>query len=116
MKKEVLKRELFPSGTALFKAGDPSGCAYLIQQGKVEITTEREGETVVLNTLGAGELVGEMALVDAKPRSATAVAKAATTGIVITPLDLRVRLEKADPLLRALVKVLTQKLRKATNG
>lgn len=73
------------------------------------------GTDQVVDTLVAGELLGEMALVDSQPRSATAVAKVVTTCIVITPTDFQHRLEKSDPFVRAMLKVLTRRLRKSIN-
>jgi CRP-like cAMP-binding protein len=55
-----------------------------------------------------------MALIEERPRAATAVATQATTCIVITAMDLKDRLQQSDPLVRALVRALSVKLRKAT--
>ena len=63
--------QTYPAGTVLFRQGDPGEHFYAIQSGRVEL---RAGE-VVLSTLGEGEVFGEMALVDASPRSATAIVK-----------------------------------------
>ena len=114
MATEVLKRQVFGVGEPLFKAGEPPRCAYLIQSGVVDIQVARDGQTTLVSTLEAGELVGEMALVDAQPRSATAVAKQTCTCIVVTPAEFQQRLERSDPFVRAMVKVLTRRLRKST--
>ena len=114
MAKGVLRRETFAAGQAIFTAGDPSKAAYLIQAGVVEVTAQRDGHDVVLNTLVAGDLVGEMALVDSKPRSATAKAKQTATCVVVTPLELTERIERSDPFVRAMVRALSRKLRHTT--
>ena len=115
MGKEVLERQVFHAGEAVFRVGDPPRCAYLIQSGMIEIKLARDGTDVVVDTLEAGDLLGEMALVDSQPRSATAVAKVPTTCIVIAPTDFQHRLEKCDPFVRAMLKVFTRRLRKSTN-
>ena len=114
MSLDVLERQAFAPGQALFRAGDAPRCAYLIQSGAVDIVVTRDGQDVVIDSLEPGGLVGEMALVDAEPRSATAVAKQATNCVVITRTDFARRLEKSDPFVRSMVKVLVRRLRKST--
>jgi CRP-like cAMP-binding protein len=111
---EILRRETFAIGQAIFKAGDSPRCAYLIQSGAVEVTATREGKDVALGTLKAGDMFGEMALIDAQARSATAVAKEATTCVVITPVEFQKRLESSDPFVRSMLRSLTTKLRRAS--
>jgi CRP/FNR family cyclic AMP-dependent transcriptional regulator len=59
-------------GVAIFREGDRADAMFIVRRGSVRI--EREGE--VLRHLAAGEVFGEMALVDAAPRSADAIAGA----------------------------------------
>jgi len=61
----------FEEGQVIFERGDPSDFMYGIIQGDIEI---RVGDEVV-ETISAGTVFGEMALIDDEPRSATAVAK-----------------------------------------
>lgn len=62
--------EYFSAGEVIFKAGEEGHCMYVVQEGQVEV---RIGDKV-LQTLGPGEVFGEMALVDKSPRSADVVA------------------------------------------
>jgi EAL domain-containing protein (putative c-di-GMP-specific phosphodiesterase class I)/CRP-like cAMP-binding protein len=94
--------ELNP-GEVLFREGDAPSTAFLIESGSLRITAQRNGSPVVLSDLGAGALVGEMAVLDDSPRSATATALAAC---VLTPIDrtqFAERLQTADPVVRALL-------------
>jgi len=94
--------ELNP-GDVLFREGDAPSTAFLIESGSLRITAQRNGAPVVLSDLGAGALVGEMAVLDDSPRSATATALAAC---VLTPIDrtqFAERLQTADPVVRALL-------------
>ena len=56
---------------------------YIICSGKVKLTTKKEGRELLLDTLGPREFFGEMALVDAAPRSATAIAEEDDTQLVV---------------------------------
>jgi serine/threonine-protein kinase len=66
-------------GTLIVREGDPSTAAWMIHQGTCEVWTERNGERLVLRTLVAGEVFGEMAILNDTPRTANVV----TVGDVI---------------------------------
>jgi len=94
--------ELHP-GEVLFREGDEPTTAFLIESGSLRITAERDGAPMLLGDLGAGALVGEMAVLDDSPRSATVTALAPC---VLTPIDrtqFAERLDAADPVVRALL-------------
>ena len=62
-----------PPGTVLFREGEPGATMYVLQSGRVRITKAvRDGEKT-LALLGPGEFFGEMAILNEKPRTATAV-------------------------------------------
>lgn len=91
------------SGETLFRQGDPPTTAFLIEQGALRITALHDGESVTLGELGPGALLGEMAVLDDAPRTATATA---LSDCVLTPVDRKQfaeRLEDADPVVRALL-------------
>jgi CRP/FNR family cyclic AMP-dependent transcriptional regulator len=67
-------------GTELTHQGRPGGEFFIILEGTVEV--RRDGE--LLRTMGPGEFLGEIALVDGGPRSATAVATGPTRLLVLT--------------------------------
>ncbi len=68
------------AGTVIFSQGDPGDMMYVIKQGEVEISHNGQ----VFEVAGAGNIIGEMALIDHSPRSATATAK---TDCQIVPVD-----------------------------
>lgn len=66
--------ENYVPGTTIFNQGDePGGVMYVIQEGEVDILLNGN----LIDTIGPGAFLGEIGLVDHKPRSATAVAKTA---------------------------------------
>ena len=91
------------AGETLFREGDPATTAFLIERGSLRVTAQRDGVPVVLGDLHAGTMVGEMAVLDDSPRTATATALEAC---VLTPVDrdqFGERLATADPVVRALL-------------
>lgn len=61
-----------PAGTVLFHEGDKGEEMFIIQSGKVKISKRIRGVEKTLATLEKGEFFGEMAILNDKPRSATA--------------------------------------------
>ncbi len=61
-------------GEIIFCEYEPGDCAYIVKEGRVQITQIHDGKERLLAMLGPGEIFGEMAVIAAAPRSATAVA------------------------------------------
>jgi CRP/FNR family transcriptional regulator, cyclic AMP receptor protein len=64
--------ESYAAGHVLFREGDAGQHMYVIQTGRVQLTRRVRGREVHLAALPAGELFGEMAIINKQPRSATA--------------------------------------------
>ena len=84
---EYLEKE-FDVGDYLFKEGDTGEEAYLIKSGQIKIS-KQDGENgfKTLATVGKGNIVGEMALIDGTPRAATAICAEPVTVVVVTNKD-----------------------------
>lgn len=82
-----MHHKTFPSGEVIFREGDESDEAYWIISGKVEISIETPAGPSVLTTLDAGEIFGEMGMIDDAPRTATARTVAETEVEVINEAD-----------------------------
>ncbi len=63
----------FSKGAVIFNDGDAGDVMYAIQQGKVRINKTVRGVDKTLVVLGPGQFFGEMAILNSKPRSATAI-------------------------------------------
>jgi serine/threonine-protein kinase len=67
----------FKAGEPVIRAGEPGDCLYIVRDGILEVRAPRTaagGEARVLARLGAGSVVGEMALLNREPRNADVVA------------------------------------------
>src|SRR5689334_16888690 len=62
-----------PAGTVLFRDGDAGETMFVLQSGRVRLVKEQAGYEQVLADLGAGEFFGEMAILNGRPRNATAI-------------------------------------------
>ncbi len=91
------------AGTLIFSEGDAPTTAFLIETGQVEISTFQNGEHLVLSHLGPGDLLGEMAVIDDAPRTATAIAMADCMLFPIDSAQITERLSKTDPIIRSLM-------------
>ena len=78
--KNDTEAESFSAGQTIFTEGQLGELMYAILEGEVQIVFADK----VINTHGPGEIFGEMALIDTKRRSATAVAQ---SGCKLVPID-----------------------------
>jgi CRP-like cAMP-binding protein len=62
----------FAAGDLLFREGDPGSEMFVIQSGRVQLTRRVRGRDAVLAVLPPGEFFGEMAIINRRPRNATA--------------------------------------------
>lgn len=75
----ICKERKLHAGQELFKQGAPGQSMVVVMSGKMEVSiTTPAGESVKLAEIGAGNILGEMALIDPAPRSATVKAVAAS--------------------------------------
>src|SRR5262249_14912236 len=71
---DAVKHNL-PDGEALFRAGDAGDGCYRIETGLVKIVVaSQHGEERIISLLGPGAIVGELAIIDGGPRSASVIA------------------------------------------
>ena len=74
----------FPAGTLIVREGDIADEAYVIIGGRCEAYREERGRSVLLRTLGPGDVFGEGALFASEPRNASIIAVDDVTAIVVT--------------------------------
>ena len=108
-----MRRMTFKQGERIFSKGQSSDFAFLILSGKVEIVLERGKVADVIASLEAGEVFGEMGLIDSGPRSASARAAADTVCLAVTADELLKMIETDPKEAVAFVKTLIRRLRAA---
>lgn len=111
----ILERRFVPKGTKIIEQGDDAYNAYLIQSGSVSVYTEHNDVVVELARLEAGQICGEMALIGNMPEKRAANVKALEDCnlIVITQKTFKEKLLKSDPTVKALVEMLSERVRAA---
>jgi CRP/FNR family transcriptional regulator, cyclic AMP receptor protein len=105
---------LFAAEAVIFHEGDAGAEMYVITQGRVEIRkTTGPSSAKTLTTLQAGDLFGEMALIDRKPRSATAVAVEPTKVLVLNDTLFDKMLVSNPDFARRMIRILSDRIRRS---
>lgn len=89
---------IYEDGEVLVRQGDVGDSMYVILEGEARVLMEKDGREVLLRTLGAGELFGEMAVFDRVVRSATVQAAGQVRALTLDKGNLMSRIQ-ADPTL-----------------
>lgn len=95
----------------LFAQGEQAACAWLVERGEVVLQAESDSGPQPPRVFGPGELIGELALLDGAPCRATAVARGDAVLLAIDPEQFDERLGACDPIVKALVDSLRERMR-----
>jgi CRP/FNR family cyclic AMP-dependent transcriptional regulator len=85
-------------GDIIVTQGDIGDCMYVIQEGEAEVLRDEDGVPVVVDTMKAGDLFGEMAILEHTVRSATVRARSAVRALTIDRRTFLRRIQE-DPSL-----------------
>ncbi len=97
----------------LFREGDASDAMYVIKSGRIAITKAKGAGEIILAEKKAGEMLGEMAFFDDKPRSAGAKAILDTEVIQLPFVALHAQFKTCPEWLKAMVRTVNGQLRDA---
>jgi len=111
MSDDGLERREYKPGQVIFQQGEHGDEAFLIESGKVEIARGDGQAELVIAVVDAGELVGEMALVDQSERMATARAATRATCIVVQKRVFDRVLKQSNPIVVSMLNTLMRRLR-----
>lgn len=97
----------FDAGQTIFSKGEAGDIMYAIQEGEVDIYVA----DTVIDTHGPGGIFGEMAIIDAGPRSATAIARTAVTLVPITQQRFEFLVQQTPRFAVNVMKVMAERMR-----
>lgn len=102
-------------GATIFSKGDPGTSMMAVLTGHVRVgSVSLEGREVTLNVIGPGEIFGELAMLDGKPRSLDAISGEDTTLMVIERRVFVPFLLRHENLVERMLEVLVDRLRKTS--
>ncbi|MEF9426007.1 MAG: cyclic nucleotide-binding domain-containing protein [Candidatus Mariimomonas ferrooxydans] len=109
----------YPAGTVIFKEGDTGDFMGFVDSGKLEVKkdTEFKGKQIILALLSKGSFVGELSMIDEKPRSATVVSLEDSKLIILKSEAMDFLIQKHPyagiKILKGISRILATRLRKA---
>jgi CRP/FNR family cyclic AMP-dependent transcriptional regulator len=102
---ELLHERVYEKNEVLFEEGDPGHGIFIVVSGKLRVNAARPSLKAAIFEIGPGELVGELALFDEAPRTATVVAVERTVAVALFQAEFATLLMKNKSIG---VKVLTE--------
>ena len=111
---DVIDYEKLEAGQTLFQAGEPGDSLFVVYSGEVELyIKDTTGQKIVLTIARAGELFGELALLDSGPRSATALALTDAELLILDRDDLLLLFQKRPDAALHMLAAMSGMTRKA---
>jgi len=105
----------FPRGSMIMFEGEPEERLILILGGRVKITRAGpDGREIILGIRDPGDLLGELAFIDRRPRSATVVALEPIRAVMMPGSRFREHLEQTPRVAVVLLEVVAGRFREAT--
>ena len=102
------------TGDTLFQAGEPGESLFVVRSGSIELfIKDTVGQKIVLTIAQAGDLFGELSLLDSGPRTATAVALSETDLLVLDRDDLLLLFQKRPDSALNMLAAMSSMTRKA---
>jgi CRP-like cAMP-binding protein len=100
----------YPEQCLLFAEGESGHELYIIQDGAVKLTKIVQNQEVVLAVLGKGDICGEMALLDEKPRAATAEVYEQCTVLAINRANFKGLIQNRPELVARLTRLMAERI------
>jgi len=111
----VYDRKAFGPGKLLICPGDPPYHAYLIQAGRARVFADVAGERVEIAEIGAGAIVGDMALIRKSRHHYGVQAIETVVTVVVSVQQIQALVDQADPLLRTILRGLVERVDRLNN-
>ncbi len=114
---KVVAIKNYAPDTAIFFQGEPSDSLYMLLKGCVKVTeTSSDGHEKILDILGAGEIFGELAMLDGNPRSATVTTCEPTELACLSHKDFRQFVATRPDVLWKVLASLCERVRKTSTS
>jgi flavin-dependent dehydrogenase len=101
----------YEDGQVIVRQGEVGDCMHVIQEGRAVVTVEKDGKEVRLRELGAGEIIGEMAIFDKVARSATVRAVGRTRVLAVDKTTLLGRIHQDPSLAFNIMQTMSRRIR-----
>lgn len=109
-------RRHYSKGTTIYARGEGGNSVFFVQTGRVEISvTTADGRVSILNYMAAGDVIGEIAMLDRGLRSADATAVSEVTGVIVNRETILSVLRDDDDAMFAMIAELCAKVRNASD-
>ncbi len=112
---QMVQEVRLTAGTLLFTESDPGDNAYVIKEGQIEIIKTSSNRDVLLAVLSSGDVIGEMALIESLPRTASARARDDCVLLAISKETLDQLFNASPSAARSMLHTIAARLR-ATEG
>jgi len=107
---ELLTRDVFEKDKIIFREGQDSTDAFVVESGKIGVFKTADGKPVRLAVLEKGAMFGEMAAVTGEKRSATMIALEQSVVVRISRAMVQQKIAVCDPFIKALIHILINNL------
>jgi CRP-like cAMP-binding protein len=107
---ELLIRDVIEKDKAIFREGQDSNDAFVIESGKIGVFKDVEGRQVKLAVLEKGAMFGEMAAITGEKRTATMIALEQSVVVRISRAMVQQKIAACDPFIKALIHILINNL------
>jgi CRP-like cAMP-binding protein len=107
--------KVYHDGEIIVRQGEVGDCMYVIQEGRVEILIEKDGKDVPLRIAERGEIIGEMAIFERQPRSATVRALGESRLLTVDKKNFFRRMQEDPTMTFRIVEIMAQRIRELSD-
>lgn len=108
---EAALGRFYEDGEIIVRQGEVGDCMYVVQDGEVDILREEDGHEIHVGSAGRNEVLGEMAIFDRGPRSATIRAKGRARVLTLDKRNFLRRINEDPSLAFRMVQTMSHRIR-----
>lgn len=106
---------IYGDGEVIVHQGEVGDCLYVVQDGEVEVLREQDGYEVLLRSAGRNEVLGEMAIFERQPRSATLRAKGEARVLTLDKRNFLRRINEDPSLAFRMIETMSRRVRELSD-